>query len=200
MPAFPILVLLITGVGGLVVYEFDHTLLQFIQNNPKSQTAQDLAEFLSAYGRLEWSTLFVSIILACCAFIFGERKKYLNLAKLCLLGGLLAGISVWPPKTIIGRERPRGEGEGEISFFKFNPQTDSVYFSLPSGHAASTMGTATAVFLAAPISGTILISMSVLTGWSRIKMNEHWPSDVIAGWGLGVLSGFWVFKKFKKRI
>ena len=200
MPAFPILVIIITGVSGFVLYKFDQSFLLFIQNNPKSQTVQNLAECLSAYCRLEWSTLLVSLIFACCAFIFGERKKYFYFAKLCLFGGLLAGISVWPPKTIIGRERPRGAGEGEISFFKFNPQTDAVYFSLPSGHAASTMGTATAVFLAAPVTGTILISMSILTGWSRIKMNEHWPSDVIAGWGLGVLSGFLVFKKLKKRI
>ncbi len=184
---------------GISFFFYDPYLLIWIQKKTEHPFVHDFANFLSSYGRLEWSTLFVSLCFVLLALISNKRKKYFVLAKICFLGGLLAGISVWPPKTILGRERPRGTGNDTLHFFKFSPQHDSVYYSLPSGHAASSMGSAIPVFLLSPAMGTPLIIMAILTGWSRIKLNEHWPSDVLAGWLLGLLCGYWIYKRTKKR-
>ena len=184
---------------GISFFWYDPHFLLWIQKKTELPFANDFANFLSSYGRLEWSTLFVSVCFVLLALFSNKRKKYFTLAKVCFLGGLLAGISVWPSKTILGRGRPRGTGNDTLHFFKFSPQDDAVYYSLPSGHAASSMGSAIPVFLLSPITGTPLIIMAILTGWSRIKQNEHWPSDVLAGWLLGLLCGYWIYKRTKKQ-
>lgn len=198
MPAFRLFFVISLGITGVICYNFDRALLIFIQANSGSSDLLSFAHFLSSYGRLEWSTIITSVLILIYALLLGKREKYINLAKACFLGGLLAGIAVWPAKTILGRERPRGEGDGQLHFFKFDPTSDSVYYSLPSGHAASTMGSGVAVFLITPTLGVVLIIMSILTGWSRVKLNEHWPSDVIAGWLIGMACGYWIFKKIRK--
>ena len=89
-------------------FYLDKLLFNWIQSGSDSSFYNKLAGFFSAYGRLEWSTLLISFIFLIFAIDLKNRRKYLNLAKICFLGGILAGISVWPPKTILGRERPRG--------------------------------------------------------------------------------------------
>ena len=176
-------------------FYLDKLLFNWIQSGSDSSFYNKLAGFFSAYGRLEWSTLLFSFIFLIFAIDLKNRRKYLNLAKICFLGGILAGISVWPPKTILGRERPRGSGNDSLHYFKFDPRKDSLFYSLPSGHAASSMGSAFPVFMANPMLGTPLVILAILTGWSRIELYEHWPSDVLTGWLIGIISGYWIFKR-----
>jgi len=75
-------------------------------------------------------------------------------------------------------------------------------WSFPSGHSAGSMVT----FLAlAMIAGAhqrsllpLAIAMAGLVGWSRMALGVHWPSDVAAGLGFGMLwagaARGWLFK------
>ena len=181
-----------------IFFLFDMELLEFLQEASDSKTVDKFARFLSSYGRLEWSTILPACILFFISFFSAQKKRWKRLATACFLGGLLAGISVWPPKTLLGRERPYGAGEGEMHFMKFNSITQSVYHSMPSGHAASTMGSAWVVLQLHPAAGIPLLLGSLATGWSRVKMNKHWPSDVIGGWILGVASAFVVSRRYSQ--
>lgn len=166
----------------------DFFFLNFIQKSGEGSIIIKTAEFFSHYGRLEWSTLLPALVLFLFSLVSSNKKQWKRLSLCCLLGGILAGISVWPPKTLLGRERPYGDGNGAFHFLKFNSRTESVYHSMPSGHAASTMGSAWALVRIHPATGLPFFIASIATGWSRVKTDKHWPSDVLMGWLLGIVS------------
>ena len=61
--------------------------------------------------------------------------------------------------------------------------------SFPSGHAASAAAAACALLIVAPTFAPAWIAMALVMGASRVYVGAHYPSDVLAGAGLGVLVG-----------
>lgn len=92
---------------------------------------------------------------------------------------LVDGLKHW-----IGRPRP-----------SFDPLVDLPQsLAYPSGHAANSMTAFLAVALlavpAAYRSAAVITALilAFLIGCSRIYLGVHWPSDVVGGWALGLLS------------
>ncbi len=83
-------------------------------------------------------------------------------------------------KPAIGRARPCAELDGvDVPRVDGSPHCGSG-LAMPSAHAANTMAVATV--LAAP--ELAVLSMGV--GFGRVITGQHWPSDVAAGWALGI--------------
>jgi len=62
-------------------------------------------------------------------------------------------------------------------------------WSFPSSHSAGAMMTAVAIALIARggWAGLLVALLAAATiGWTRAALGVHWPSDVLAGWGLGL--------------
>ncbi|USI74287.1 phosphatase PAP2 family protein [Sphingomonas morindae] len=62
-------------------------------------------------------------------------------------------------------------------------------WSFPSAHSAGTMMAALALAALTERRGAWLagLAFSLAIGWTRLALAVHWPGDVLAGWGLGLI-------------
>jgi len=70
--------------------------------------------------------------------------------------------------------------------------------SFPSGHAAFYFGLSTVVYFYNKKAGIAFFAASFLVSIARIFVGVHWPTDVLGGAIVGILSGWLVLKVFKK--
>ena len=85
-------------------------------------------------------------------------------------------------------QRPRPFDVMEIQLIDARPNTES----FPSGHAAMAAAGALGVARMLPMSGWILWPIAALIAVSRIYLGVHWPSDVLAGAGIGFAVAWFV--------
>jgi membrane-associated phospholipid phosphatase len=83
-------------------------------------------------------------------------------------------------KELTDRRRPPGIGASGSS-----PRSSS----MPSSHTAAAVAYAAAASLATPRAGLVVWPLAGAVGWSRAATGRHFPSDVIAGAGLGAAIG-----------
>jgi membrane-associated phospholipid phosphatase len=111
-------------------------------------------------------------------------RRNVRMALLLLACGLLNGFVTLGAKALANRPRPP-------TMLVATPQT-----SFPSGHALETMAALLALLafvlpMMSRAKGRVAIAVSVLilvlVGTSRVALNVHYPSDVLAGWSLGYL-------------
>jgi undecaprenyl-diphosphatase len=90
----------------------------------------------------------------------------------------IAGLA----KLFFRRARPEGEWGGV--YRRLDPH------SFPSGHAARTLALAFVILIGlGPVPGLLLVAWSIAVGLSRVALGVHWPSDIVAGWIVGLVAG-----------
>lgn len=129
---------------------------------------------------------------------FGSRNAGLIFCSLTLFGneymrdtgkGMITSILISQSATsifklVVNRQRPDGE-------------SDRLNSSFPSGHASGIFGISYIVSRRYPETRIYMYSLATVVAISRVYLGRHYPTDVIAGAALGILSGYLTEKILK---
>ena len=115
---------------------------------------------------------------------------------------VLASLASQLIRGPLGRTRPYVTHDSDQYKFKpfrgFFGDTTFDYRSFPSIHTSSSMAVATVLTMelhrrhpdATPYVAPLLFAAGALPGLARIRLDQHWASDVVFGALMGVLSGY----------
>ncbi|TGQ48123.1 phosphatase PAP2 family protein [Mesorhizobium sp. M00.F.Ca.ET.216.01.1.1] len=126
---------------------------------------------------LDWRTLSKRWHMVAC--------NWTCLAFFMLGAAGLSGLAVTVLKHVIGRQRPNLAGVELLSLHPF--AFEARFASFPSGHATNVGAVAAMVMLLSPSWGKyVVLPVTVWIAVTRVVVGMHYPSDTIAGFGLGV--------------
>ena len=171
----------------------------FIVIIPRELPSFDLGSFIKIpTGSIElteqisWTTEYAYHLLAIALLLIAaqlRKSSYLKLMSLAVLVSLIfSTISIRVSKIAFGRLRPVVAERLELkdTFEPFNLKHK--YHSFPSGHTSSSFSTTTALLAANPSLSLPLLTYASYIGYTRISLKQHYPSDVLAGASVGILS------------
>ncbi|MBI2041653.1 MAG: phosphatase PAP2 family protein [Candidatus Nealsonbacteria bacterium] len=135
------------------------------------------------------------LILALLLFSARNYKKYWPMAIRAFSAAIVSRFVVaeiirffWP------KLRPFVENQANLIISQSPTEP-----SFPSGHATFYFALSAAVYFYNKKLGIIFFAASVLMGLARIFAGVHWPSDILAGALIGILSGWLAVIIFKNR-
>ena len=105
---------------------------------------------------------------------------------------LLAGGGASAMKRVFARKRPRDENDPDEWFQRRS------YSSFPSGEVALTSAFVTPFVLEYHHEHPLVYGLELLPvydGIARMKVHAHWQTDVLAGFALGALAGYYAHSR-----
>ncbi|MBX3305388.1 MAG: phosphatase PAP2 family protein [Nitrospira sp.] len=175
---------IVAGVGGLMVA--DKTIQRAFQEN-RTEANDEIARTLETIG-FSRTVLGANVALIGAGWLFRQHEEGNKLMRTALVSlesqmfvEGIAGLT----KFAVGRARP-GAGLGTQTYEPF----EGVDKSFPSSHAARSFAVAAVFADAYPQPVPFLVyTGAALISLSRIHVNEHFASDVLAGAVLGFVVG-----------
>jgi undecaprenyl-diphosphatase len=181
------------ATGFLGVAQFDLPITKYVRSVtihlPWDQLIVPWMAFTSDMGDWigqGWRLATVSILLLVSAWAF-EKPTVKIVAIQSLIAHGSAALLANGLKHLIGRPRPKfvHSGDWQITF-----SWASGLDSFPSGHSTATFAVATVLTIRFPFLGPLCIAVALFVGLSRILRGSHFPTDVLGGAVIGILSGF----------
>lgn len=152
-------------------------------------TFQDILEIADYAGGPNVN--FVVLGLAGTSVLTNDRR-FQDAAMTSLQTLVYAGLVGYGLKGILGRLRP-SQTDDPYAFFETtgrNPFSDAGNSSYPSGHAIAAFGIVTPWVFYYPCPLTYaLYAIPVGTSLSRLAIDKHWMTDIVAGAAIGILMG-----------
>jgi membrane-associated phospholipid phosphatase len=139
------------------------------------------------------------LTLGIAAILLVLHRSHVRAALLLCLSGIVVGLFYQIGKWMIGRHRPIFDRKvfntAPFHFDYFSGGLHGLLFSqpdlsFPSGHTCIAFATATALTICIPRWAPLFFLVAVVVAIERVLEGAHYPSDVIAGAGLGVLAAF----------
>ena len=158
-----------------------------------------LHDFSLNVSKAQETTLTVASILT---YGIGRLSKQRTIADVGLHSAesvILASLASQLIRGPLGRTRPHEAGDTNQYDFHFGKGFTSFdHRAFPSIHTSSGMAVATVLTMemqrrhvaATPYVAPVLFAAGILPGLSRIQLDQHWASDVLAGALMGVFAGY----------
>jgi len=154
--------------------------------------------FITDFGLSDWVLLpslavfllaFLALRLTRPGFLRRVFWETAMVSSFVFVGVGVPGLMTNLLKRLFGRGRPpEFEESGAFAFQHF--LNDWTFQSFPSGHAATAMATAFVVGFMAPRFFRLILIIALATGLSRIVVGMHYPTDIIAGFAVGMLGAY----------
>lgn len=155
--------LMVSGLFALVI--FVKKLIKSKSNNKKDTTKFSLKIFYSNF--IEKSKDNYGFLIFCSVFLSGLIASFL--------------------KYSLGRQRPVFfEALGQSGFYPFT--NEWAFNSMPSGHTTASFAGLVMMGLLFPKWKWATWSLAIIIGLSRVSYGAHWPSDIIFGAFIGMVS------------
>ena len=174
-----------------MIQDFDFMVLDFIQSNIRNIFLDKIMPFITYLGSGGLIWIFVALLLI---FI----KKY-RLCGIEMITGLLTGLLIGNIilKNLVMRERPCWINES-IDMLISVPKD----YSFPSGHTMTSFAAAVILYYMNKKIGIAAYVLAAIIAFSRLYLYVHYPSDVLAGIILGIITSFIsirIYNYFKKK-
>lgn len=180
----------LVAVGVAAATTVDQRVLDLVQDH-RTSTTRHLANLARGGGTpLGWGGAIVAAtyLTGLVSGSEGVRETGFEMAE----AGLLSGIVSATFRFAIGRSRPDAD-EGSSDFHPFQGGLNAG--SMPSGHTTFAFALASVASERVTGLGWVAYPLATLVGYSRIRDDKHWTSDVIAGAALGTVTGLWVTRR-----
>jgi membrane-associated phospholipid phosphatase len=128
--------------------------------------------------------------------VFFKKKKLAKQLLQIAIAVALSSLFSFALKFLFGRARPELFLNQDIYGFYFF-KANFYYHSFPSGHAVLVGAIAGALSCLKPRLSFVWICLAFLLAFTRVIIDMHFLSDVLAGVYLGVVSAQYVYCKFE---
>lgn len=173
-------------VGNIFCFDWEVSLMKWLQSN-MGKAGSILAKIFT-YAGSEIAVLAVFLILYFC--YKKEVGKRVGLAAIA--------VSTWSPmiKNVVLRLRPYMAHPGEIECFQAPDPSGDIMdiraqgYSFPSQHSGLSVTMYGEIARIVRKRWTLLIAIVLpfLIGVSRFAIGAHYPTDVLAGWAIGIIT------------
>jgi len=127
-------------------------------------------------------------------FLLKNFKKYWSEIEKATLAGILSRLGFAEIIYFLWK-RPRPFMIHEVNLLINSPSNPS----FPSGHAAFYFAFSTVIYFYNKKAGLLFFLASFLISFSRVFCGIHWPSDILGGAVIGIISGFIILKLLPKK-
>lgn len=163
----------------MLLLNFEFALLDFIQKNMHSGIGDMLMIFFSRIGDAGMVWIILAVV-----FMLSRRTRRVGSAMLVALAVevLLCNVLI---KPLVARIRPC-----DINTLIILPVKRPQDFSFPSGHTAAAFASVSAMYFSRCKWWPAAAVLAALIAFSRLYLYLHFPSDILAGILLGILTGW----------
>ena len=171
-----------------LIQSIDFQILDFIRENLSCSFLDGIMPAITSLGNGGMLWIIITAILL---IVPKTRRIGLATGVALLIGFLITNVTL---KPLVERTRPYDINNTIELLIK--PPND---YSFPSGHTSAAFAFSTALFFNNKKIGIPFLIMAFIIGFSRLYLYVHFPTDVLAGAVIGLLSGYIGYRLTKEK-